>query len=146
MSISMNVQCFVLLITGYFKVLYYTEQNSSGFKVLKLKSASLKFVHSRPLCKINTGYNTRGFTFLDFSPHFFLLLFVLHLYNEISDMYRTVEIVKERSWAMPSLNILIHNKLIKQTAKPVVNVQNMSGLNMLQFQVNYVLSRMKRNS
>ena len=25
---------FVLLITGYFKVLYYTGQNSSGFKVL----------------------------------------------------------------------------------------------------------------
>ena len=31
---------FVLLITGYFKVLYYIGQNCSGFKVLKLKSAS----------------------------------------------------------------------------------------------------------
>ena len=32
---------FVLLITGYFKVLYYTEQKRSGFKVFNLKSASL---------------------------------------------------------------------------------------------------------
>ena len=32
---------FVLLITGYFKVLYYTGQNRWGFKVFKLKSASL---------------------------------------------------------------------------------------------------------
>ena len=46
---------------------------------------------------------------------------------------------------MPSLNILIY-KIIKQTAKPAVHVQNMSGLNMLQFEVNYVLSRIKYNS
>ena len=32
---------FLLLIIGYFKVLYYTGQNRSGFKVFKLKSASL---------------------------------------------------------------------------------------------------------
>ena len=43
---------------------------------------------------------------------------------------------------MPSLNILIYNKIIKQTA---VHVQNMSGLNMLQFEVSYVLSRIKHN-
>ena len=47
---------------------------------------------------------------------------------------------------MPSLNILIYDKIIKQTAKPAVRVQNMSGLNMLQFGVNYVLSRIKHNS
>ena len=40
---------------------------------------------------------------------------------------------------MPSLNILIYNKIIKQTVKPAVYVQNMLGLNMLQFKVNYVL-------
>ena len=49
---------------------------------------------------------------------------------------------------MPLLNILIYNKIIKQTVKPAVHVQNMSGLNlnMLQFKVNYVLSRIKHNS
>ena len=47
---------------------------------------------------------------------------------------------------MPLLNILINNKTIKQTVKPAVHVQNMSGLNMLQCKVNYVLSRIKHNS
>ena len=42
---------------------------------------------------------------------------------------------------MPLLNILIYNKIIKQTVKPAVHVQKMSGLNMLQVKVNYVLSR-----
>ena len=46
---------------------------------------------------------------------------------------------------MPSLNILIYNTMIKHTVKSVVHVQNMSGLNMLQFKVNYVLSRIKHN-
>ena len=44
---------------------------------------------------------------------------------------------------MPLLNMLIYNKIIKQTAKRVVHVQNMSSLSMLQFKVNYVLSRIK---
>ena len=47
---------------------------------------------------------------------------------------------------MPLLNILIYHKIIKQTVKPDVRVQNMSGLDMLQFKVNYVLSRLKHNS
>ena len=47
---------------------------------------------------------------------------------------------------MPLLKILISNKIIKQTVKQVVHVQNMSGLKMLQFEVNYVLSRIKHNS
>ena len=47
---------------------------------------------------------------------------------------------------MPLLNIPIYNKIIKQTVKPAVRVQNMSGLNMLQFEVNYVLSRIQHNS
>ena len=47
---------------------------------------------------------------------------------------------------MPSLNILIYNKIIKQTAKPAVHVQNMSGLSMLQSEINYVLARIKHNS
>ena len=79
---------FVLLITGYFKVLYYTGQNRSGFKVSKLKSASFK-VYSRPLCKINSDYNTWALLSQKFYPFFFFLLFVLHssaLYNEISGM------------------------------------------------------------
>ena len=47
---------------------------------------------------------------------------------------------------MPLLNILIYNKIIKQTVEPAVHVQNMSGLIMLQFKVNCVLSRIKHNS
>ena len=62
---------FLLLITGYFKVLYYTGQSRSSFKVFKLKSASFK-VYSRPLCKINAGYNTWGFTFSEILSFFFL--------------------------------------------------------------------------
>ena len=44
------------------------------------------------------------------------------------------------------LNILNYNKIIKQTIKPAVHVQNFSGLNMFQFEVNCVLSRIKHNS
>ena len=33
LSTTKNVPCFVLLTTGYCKVLYYTGQNCSGFKV-----------------------------------------------------------------------------------------------------------------
>ena len=83
---------FLLLITGYFRVLYYTGQNRSGFKVFKLKSASLQ-VYTRPLCKINAGYHTWGFTFSEFLS--FILLFVLHLsalYNEISGMLLSLEL------------------------------------------------------
>ena len=47
---------------------------------------------------------------------------------------------------MPLLNILIYIKLTKQTVKPAIHVQTMSGLNMLQFKVNFVLSRIKHNS
>ena len=44
------------------------------------------------------------------------------------------------------LNILINKKIIKQTVKSAAHVQNMSGLDMLQFKVNYVLSRIRHNS
>ena len=80
----------ILLITGYFKVLYYTGQNRSGFKVFKPKSASLH-VHSRPLCKISASYNTWGFTFSEI----FFSSFCLHfsaLYNEISSMLPSLEL------------------------------------------------------
>ena len=47
---------------------------------------------------------------------------------------------------MPLLKIPISKKIIKQTVKSAVHVQNMPGLKMLQFEVNYVLSRIKHNS
>ena len=47
---------------------------------------------------------------------------------------------------MPTLNILIYNKIIKKTVKPAVHAQSMSGLNMLQFEVSCALSRIKHNS
>ena len=46
--------------------------------------------------------------------------------------------LQNREAAMPSLNIPIYNKIIKQTVKPAVHVQNMSGRIMLQFEINYV--------
>ena len=90
-----------------FKVLYYTGKNFSGFKVYKLKNASLQ-VYSRPLYKINSDYNTWALLSQKFYPFFFL--FVLHssaLYNEISGLllsFRTVDIVKEKRCAMLLLN------------------------------------------
>ena len=63
------------------------------------------------------------------------------MYVAVFAVFRTVEIIKERSCAVPSLNMLIYNKIIKQTSKPVVHIQNMSSLTMLQLEVNYVLSR-----
>ena len=56
----------------------------------------------------------------------FILLFVLHFFSFIYRnfkyvaVFRTVEIVKERSCAMPLLDILIYNKIIKQIVKPAV--------------------------
>ena len=47
---------------------------------------------------------------------------------------------------MPSLKILISNKIIKQTVKQAVHDQNVSGIKMLKFEVNFVLSRIKHNS
>ena len=70
------------------------------------------------------------------------LTFILQNFRDVA-IFRTVEIVKERSCAILSLNILMYNKIIKQTAKPVVLFQNMSSLNLLLFEVNYVLSRIK---
>ena len=43
-------------------------------------------------------------------------------------------------------SVLIYNEITRQTVKPAVYVQNMSGLNMLQFDVNYVLPRIKHIS
>ena len=36
LSINKNVPCFVLLITGYFKVLYYKGPNAQVFKFSKV--------------------------------------------------------------------------------------------------------------
>ena len=92
--------------------------------------------------------NFMFFFFLVFFCSSFCFAFFSFIYLNFRyvAVFRTVAIVKERSCVMPLLNILIYNKIIKQTVKPAVHVQNMSGLNMLQFKVNYVLSRIKHNS
>ena len=80
---------------------------------------------------------------------FFCSFCILQLYItnfKYVAVLRTVDIVKERNCAMSLLDILIYNKIITQTVKPAVHLQNVSGLNMLQFKVNYVLSRIKHNS
>ena len=97
---------FVLLITSYFKVFYYTGQNRSGCKVFKLKSALL-YVYSRPLCKINSDYNTWALLSQKIYPFFFFLFCILQLYItkfRYVAVFRTVDIVKERSCAMPLLS------------------------------------------
>ena len=90
-----------------------------------------------------------GLFFLrNFIFFFFILFCIVQLFQQnfrYVAVFGSEEIVKERSCAMSSLNILIYNKIIKQTVKPAVHVQNMTNLNMLQFEVNYVLSRIKHN-
>ena len=93
------------------------------------------------------------FLFYFFSVFFFFVFFFFFaLFSFIQRniryvaVFRTVDIVKERSCAMLLLNILIYNKITKQTVKSAVHVQNKSGLNMLQFKINHVLSRIKHNS
>ena len=86
------------------------------------------------------------FFFVFFSSFCFAFFSFIQRNFRYVAVFRTVDIVKERSCAMSLLNILIYNKIIKQTVKQAVHVQNMSGLNMLQFKVNYVLSRIKHNS
>ena len=57
-------------------------------------------------------------------------------------VFRTLEIIKDCSWAMPSLNMLMYSKLIKQ----VVYVQNMPSFYTLLFEVDFILSRIKHIS
>ena len=47
LSVSKNVPCFVLLITGYFKVLYYTGQKWQVLKFSNPKVDHLKFIRGR---------------------------------------------------------------------------------------------------
>ena len=67
-----------------------------------------------------------------FSSLFLYCIFQLYIpkFQVCSVLRAVIVIVKERSCAMPTLNILINNKIIKQTVKPAVHVQNMSVLNM----------------
>ena len=84
--------------------------------------------------------------------YLFFLLFVLVFFSytyrnfRYVAVLRTEEITKKRNCAMPTLNILIYNKMIKQIVKLAVHIQKISGLNMLQFEINCVLSRIKHNS
>ena len=57
-------------------------------------------------------------------------------------VFRTLEIIKDCSWAMPSLNMLMYSKLIKQVA----HVQNMPSFYSLLFEVDFILSRIKHIS
>ena len=84
------------------------------------------------------GYNTWGFTFSEILSFFLSSSSFCFAFFSYFAIFGIVETVKERSCAMASLNILIYNKIIKQAVKPAVQVQNMSGLNMLRFEVNYL--------
>ena len=53
-----------------------------------------------------------------------------------------LEILKDCSWAMPSLNMLIYCKIIK----PFVHVQNMPSFYTLLIEVDFILSRIKHNT
>ena len=93
LSISKNVPRFVLLITGYFKVLYYTGQNCSGFKVFNSKVHHFKFIrahNAKPVLAIIAV----ALLSLKFY-HFSLLLFVSLIsasYSKISGMLLSLEL------------------------------------------------------
>ena len=55
--------------------------------------------------------------------HFFLLFCICWLYIYITKFSYVSESVKVSSWFMSSLNRLIYDKIIKQRATPVVDVQ-----------------------
>ena len=86
----------------------------------------------------------QNFTFLEIISFF---LFVLHFHLYITkfryvSVFRTVEIVKDCSWAMPSLNMLMYSKI----NKPFIHVQNMPSFYTLLIEVDFILSRIKHIS
>ena len=87
LSITKNVPCFVLLTTGYFNVLNYTQDKTA--QVLKFSISMVhhfKFIRSR-YAKSMLAKISGALLFQKFYPFFFL--FVLHfsaLDNEISSM------------------------------------------------------------
>ena len=86
LSISKNVPCFVLLITGYFK--FYTKQDKTT-QVLKFSNSKvhhIKFIRGR--CAKSMLAIIPG-ALLSQKFYFFFSFFVLHfsaVYNEISGM------------------------------------------------------------
>ena len=78
-SIRKNVPCFVLLITGYFKVLYYAGQNCSDFKVFKLKVHHFKFIPS-PYAKSVLAIIPGALLSQKFYPILFFLFCIFQLY------------------------------------------------------------------
>ena len=88
---------FVLLITGYFKVLYNTGQNRSGFKVFKLKVHHFKFSRGRyakSILAIIPGlYFLKNVICCFFLFFFFIIVFHSSaLYNEILGMLLSLEL------------------------------------------------------
>ena len=58
LSISKNIPCFLLLITGHFNVLYYTGHNRSGFQVFnhqKCITLSLLEAYAKSMLAIIPG-------------------------------------------------------------------------------------------
>ena len=94
LSLSKNVSYFVLWITGYFKVLYYTGQNRSCFIFLNSKVHHFNFIRGR-YAKSMLAIIPGDLLSQKFYLFFFFLLFVLHfsaLYNEISGVLLSLEL------------------------------------------------------
>ena len=84
----------------------------------------------------------QNFTFL------VIIYFLLRIFTFIQQnfsyitAFRNVDIVKDSSWAMLSLNMLMYSKIIKT----FVHVQNMPSFYTLLIEVDFILPRIKHIS
>ena len=99
---------FLSLIAGNFQVLYYTGQTAQVLKFSNSKVHHFKFIRGRyarlMLAIISGALPSQKFYFL-----FFFLFCIFQFYItkfQVCCCFRTVEIVKERSCAMPLLKYL----------------------------------------
>ena len=86
----------------------------------------------------------QNFTFLEIISFFYLFIFFCiftFIYQNFIyvTVYRTIEIVKDCSCALPLLNMLMYSKIIKL----FVHVQNMPTFYTLLIEVDFILSRIK---
>ena len=91
LSINKNVPCFVMMVSGYFKVYTIQDKAAEGLKFSNSKLHHFKFIRDRytkSMLAIISG------TLLSQKFYHFFLLFVLQclaLYNKISGMLLSLE-------------------------------------------------------
>ena len=102
LSISKNVPCFVFLMTGYCKVYTIQDKTAQVLKFSNSKTYHFRGQYAKLMLAIIPG------ALLSHKFYFFFFLFcIFQLYIIkflVCSVFKTVELVKERSCAMPSLN------------------------------------------